>query len=246
MKQFRLPSIPAYHVGYLPFLAIAAGIFCQYSGLDIALSSVIYHLGGNHFFKDLPVLSDWLHTGARQLLIIGYVTLLGLIISPWRPRSFITKRRAATYILASGIACALSISVLKSVMPLPCPWDTTLFGGERQYIGIFSAFIDGSPAQCFPAGHASGGYALIAFFFLARGRKGTIAPDYAYLWLLPGLFAGLIMGVAQQFRGAHYLSHDLFAFALCWWVCQLTYSVFFASAVRVLRSEQTARTTTTL
>jgi membrane-associated PAP2 superfamily phosphatase len=33
-----------------------------------------------------------------------------------------------------------------------------------------------------------------------------------------GLAAGLIFGLAQQLRGAHFLSHDLWALAISWLV----------------------------
>ena len=67
-------------------------------------------------------------------------------------------------------------------------------------------------AACFPAGHASAGYAWMAlyFFFLAT------RPQWRWLGLAVGIVLGLLFGVVQQLRGAHFLSHDLWTAVICW------------------------------
>jgi membrane-associated PAP2 superfamily phosphatase len=42
--------------------------------------------------------------------------------------------------------------------------------------------------------------------------------------LYAALGIGLLFGIAQQVRGAHMLSHDLFTLAICWSSC-LVWSV---------------------
>jgi membrane-associated PAP2 superfamily phosphatase len=76
-------------------------------------------------------------------------------------------------------------------------------------------------AQCFPAAHASSGYALMALYFVAYER----GPKLARLGLAAGLVLGLVFGIAQQARGAHFVSHDLWSAFLAW-IISLTLYVF--------------------
>ena len=66
----------------------------------------------------------------------------------------------------------------------------------------------------FPPGHASAGYTWIAsYFFFA-----AIRPQWRWAGLALGLGLGLTFGITQQFRGAHFLSHDLWTVMICWTV----------------------------
>ncbi len=58
-----------------------------------------------------------------------------------------------------------------------------------------------------------------------------------------GLVAGLIFGISQQLRGAHFLSHDLWSLTICWLVALGFFYLFFVSpAVRVVSAQQRAMT----
>lgn len=65
--------------------------------------------------------------------------------------------------------------------------------------------------HCFPSGHSSGGFALLAIYFAAFPYTRRPA-----LFLLPGLVIGFIFALGQQARGGHFLSHDLWTLSLCW------------------------------
>ena len=68
------------------------------------------------------------------------------------------------------------------------------------------------PGRCFPAGHASAGYAWLALFFFFTAVK----PACRRWGLAIGIGLGLLFGIAQQLRGAHFLSHDVFTAMICW------------------------------
>jgi membrane-associated PAP2 superfamily phosphatase len=51
------------------------------------------------------------------------------------------------------------------------------------------------------------------YFFFA-----SVRPAWRRIGLAIGIGAGAILGVAQQLRGAHYLSHDLWTLAISWFV----------------------------
>jgi membrane-associated PAP2 superfamily phosphatase len=71
---------------------------------------------------------------------------------------------------------------------------------------------DGGAGHCFPAGHASSGFAFVGGFFAFRKTD----PGIARKWLLAALLAGLVLGIAQQLRGAHFMSHTLWTGFICW------------------------------
>ena len=61
-------------------------------------------------------------------------------------------------------------------------------------------------------GDASAGFAFINGYFALRHDL----PRAARLWLATALVAGFALGLAQQMRGAHFMSHTLWTAWLCW------------------------------
>jgi membrane-associated PAP2 superfamily phosphatase len=53
---------------------------------------------------------------------------------------------------------------------------------------------------------------LLGLYFVARARRVR----RPVVWLLPGLVLGGLYALGQHARGAHFLSHDLWAAAVCW------------------------------
>ena len=53
---------------------------------------------------------------------------------------------------------------------------------------------------------------FIGGYFVFR----TAAPGLARRWLVAAVVAGLLLGVSQQWRGAHFMSHTLWSGWLCW------------------------------
>lgn len=161
--------------------------------------------------------SDWFfvniaHEGARRL---AWLVVLGLTLCVWRPigplRLLPHGRRVQ---LVAGILLSLAlISLLKYTSATSCPWDLAEFGGVARHVSHWSlGLADGGPGRCFPAGHASAGFAFLAGYFALRRH----APRAAWIWLAVSLAAGLSMGLAQQMRGAHFMSHTLWTGWLCW------------------------------
>jgi membrane-associated PAP2 superfamily phosphatase len=95
-----------------------------------------------------------------------------------------------------------------------CPYELTRYGGDVPYVKLFERFPDDARPErrgvCFPAGHASGGFALLALSGLAATRRGRL------LGIAIGLAVGPWMGIYQMLKGAHYLSHTLITLVLMW------------------------------
>jgi membrane-associated PAP2 superfamily phosphatase len=64
--------------------------------------------------------------------------------------------------------------------------------------------------SCWPAGHASGGFALLSLFFLFKSRRNKIFA------LIFGLSVGWMMGLYKMLIGDHFLSHTIITMILAW------------------------------
>jgi membrane-associated PAP2 superfamily phosphatase len=114
--------------------------------------------------------------------------------------------------LAVGtLAAAASVSLLKGFSATSCPWDLQHYGGVASYVPHWTRGADGGAGHCFPAGHAASGFAFVSGGFAFREHE----PRIARLWLLAALAAGLLLGLAQQWRGAHFMSHTLWTAWTC-------------------------------
>ncbi len=116
------------------------------------------------------------------------------------------------YLLTCMVVLPALIAGFKHLSSAPCPWDLARYGGGLPYHHSLSYFFETSGAgYCFPAGHASGGFALLALYFAAYSFV-----RYPAVYLLPGLLVGFTFAFGQEARGAHFISHDLWTLSLCW------------------------------
>jgi membrane-associated PAP2 superfamily phosphatase len=107
-----------------------------------------------------------------------------------------------------SVAC----TQLREVTFMATPRQLTMYGANPgvPHLLLFDAKPPGYPSDAFPAGHASGGFALLALALawpsaVARRRGVFIA-----------LLVGGWMGLYQVARGEHFLSHTLATAALAW------------------------------
>jgi membrane-associated PAP2 superfamily phosphatase len=109
---------------------------------------------------------------------------------------------------------ALAVTLLKYASHTSCPWDLSDFGGLARYASHWTQRPDGGGGHCFPAGHAASGFSFMGGYFVFR--RGD--PALARACLAGSLVCGLLLGLAQQWRGAHFMSHTLWSAAVCWGV----------------------------
>ncbi|RZJ19812.1 MAG: phosphatase PAP2 family protein [Haliea sp.] len=195
--------------------AIALVLAWDASGLDLPLARLS---GGPAGFAlhGHWLLTRVLHDGAKSA---AWLLVLALCIGIWWPWAWLqrlpTDRRIQ---LATGTLLAVfSVSTLKSLSTVSCPWDLAGFGGVVGYSSHWSHLFrpDGGSGQCFPAGHASSGFAFVGGYFAFR----DVWPGLARRWLAVAMATGLLLGLAQQLRGAHFMSHTLWTGLVCWCVC---------------------------
>lgn len=127
-------------------------------------------------------------------------------------------RKCCVLILLSLLFVPLLVGAGKKVSNIYCPNQIVEFNGTYEQHRIFEILESERASEprggCFPAGHCSGGYALMMLFFALP------CPRYRYLGLLIGLTVGSLMGGYQIVRGEHFLSDTLST--ICWaWMINL-------------------------
>ncbi len=183
-------------------------------GADLWLADHLYAWeGGRWALKKAFLNENVIHVAGRNLSALAWLSALaGYAISIHRD-GWSHLRRPLAYLLLATLAGTVLVAWVKSWSNVDCPWDLIRYGGDRPYIDLFSLRPVGlSRGRCFPAGHASGGYAWLALYFFLF----AVRPSVRGWGLAAGLALGLTFGISQQLRGAHFLSHDLWAAAICW------------------------------
>ena len=204
------PLSPARFVAWSA-AALALVLAWDASALDLPLA------GWFGTARGFALAHDWwlqqvLHTGARRA---AWALVLALGVMIWRPlgplRALPRADRAG---LVAGILLAvLLVQLLKRGSLSSCPWDLQAFGGTARYVSHWRwGVADGGGGHCFPAGHASTAFSFLAAYFWLR----PWSPRLARWWLGLALLAGGVFGAVQMARGAHYLSHVLWAGWFCW------------------------------
>ncbi|MCK4841710.1 MAG: phosphatase PAP2 family protein [Methylococcales bacterium] len=209
----------------------------EFTPLDFHISEYFY----NSTLKQWPYKNDWLaetiiHKGGQKFSkIMGVIVFLTLLFSLPTKSPLHYCRKPLIFLFISCISGPIIIAILKSHTYIYCPWDLKLFGGKQPYIHLF----DYVPANlkvghCFPAGHAGGGFAFISLYFFLM----IINPQYRFFGLYTGLLLGLVYGIAQQMRGAHFFSHDIFSLAVCWLASLSWFLVFFQKNFKQLQIDR--------
>ncbi|MDO6593535.1 phosphatase PAP2 family protein [Neptuniibacter sp. 1_MG-2023] len=220
------------HLGLPLLCSILLFSAIAYWQLDISLANYVYILEGRQWlYKDHWFFSTVLHTDARNLMISLLLIVFISLISSFFVPQLLPFRKAIVYLLLSTTLSALLITTGKHFSQIDCPWDLVNYGGKLPFISYFHARPEWMPdAQCFPAGHASAGYAWFGLYFLAL----KYCPQWKWLILGGILCLGLLFGAVQQLRGAHFISHDLATLTICWLTALLLYPLFFSGKVNRL------------
>jgi membrane-associated PAP2 superfamily phosphatase len=199
----------------------------------LILSLIFFELTSTDFYLQDKLYSfekkQWLFQDPQQLFHLFLYNLIKFpiyLIALWaiikviigvKKKQPLNCYRPHLLIMLSLIIIPGSIATVgKKSVNVQCPYDIPRYGGTTPYVKLFEPYPrnphrpDGKwpPGNCFPAGHASGGFALMSLYFLGKNKKQKI---YAILFSM--LFA-LPMSWYQTVKGSHYLSHHVVTFLL--------------------------------
>lgn len=135
-------------------------------------------------------------------------------------------RRDFFYIVVAFALCTTVIHYLKSHTGVYCPVETTLYGGSEarvEWYENFSWFNKAGDGRCWPGGHASSGFTLLALYFVGLRHRWP----HARKLLIAILLVGFTYGTTRVLQGWHYMSHTLWAGIFVWLTSWATALLFY-------------------
>ena len=208
-----------------PLIIVVFAVVAEYSGLDLYLARFFFDPATQTWpLKSNFITAGVLHKGGRDLVLYIMIGVLLVFVLSFLIKKMRPYRKGAGYLLVGTLLGPAVVALLKNSTHIYTPWSLGLFGGDKPYIRLFDAAPAGLPVgEAFPGGHSSGGFAFLSLFFLFTVYR----PRYRYYGLAAGLLLGSIFAIAQELRGAHFLSHDLFSLVICWYSALIVYLVMF-------------------
>ncbi|MEN0105107.1 MAG: phosphatase PAP2 family protein [Pseudomonas sp.] len=234
-------------------LLLALVVFCLFdlTNIDRVISNALIDPGTGEFilrrsqlFETLThkwprVIPDW--TG--ELAIIG--ALLSFIWprlaahTQTAPVRFLQRIKVAPVLRFTTahrrdlffviVAFALTTGVihyLKAHTSVYCPVETTLYGGQelrKEWFENFTWLHKAGDGRCWPGGHASSGFTMVALYFIARRYRW----QHAKALLGAIVLLGMVFGTTRVLQGWHYMSHTFWAGIFVWLSTFLVALVFY-------------------
>ncbi|MGE4511427.1 MAG: phosphatase PAP2 family protein [Sulfurimonadaceae bacterium] len=194
----------------------AALLVFELSNIDIWVQNHFYDFVTHTWLidKHQPLLRFLFYDGIKMLLlIVGGVLLIAFVfIKTIQPLQ--EYKKELLLVLLAAVFVPASVGSLKALTNMPCPCDLQMYQGGYPNVGLFenypNEFVQKSKIKCWPAGHASGGFALMAFYFFFKSRKNRNRA------LVVALGIGWSMGGYKMLIGDHFLSHTVFTMLFAW------------------------------
>lgn len=213
------------HAFLIPAGLALAAVFVHGTGIDERISLLFFDAGASAFPARASVALEWVgHRLARSAVVALWLTLLAVAVAASLTPSPRHLRAVLWTTLAAMALGPCIVVLLKNLNSVHCPWDLKRFGG---YADFSSSWLVSSvqAGRCFPSGHASGGFSLVALMFagIAAG-----SPRVRVIGLAAALTAGCVFSIVRIAQGAHFLSHNLWSAAIDWCVAALAFALLIA------------------
>lgn len=197
------------------FLIVVICIF-EFTNLDIFIQSFFYDFNTKTWLidKNEPILKLFFYDGFKKIFILFSILILISLIFFRKTNLIKEYKKGLLIVLLSTIFVPTIVVSLKNNTNTPCPCNLATFGGDYPNIKVFDSypkdFIQESKIKCWPAGHASMGFSLMALFFLFKTASNQKKA------LITSIILGFITGSYKMLLGDHFLSHTLVTMILSW------------------------------
>ncbi|MEQ9491818.1 MAG: phosphatase PAP2 family protein [Alphaproteobacteria bacterium] len=199
--------------GCIAALAATLALF-HWTSLDLRFQSLLFNAETGQWIlsKQEPIARLVFYDGPRLMLIVAGIAAL-LLLAGQKWIGWARNHRRGLIILVLSLALVpTTVAVLKKATNVACPGKVEQFGGPLPHVDVFDTYPDDARPdavqRCFPAGHASGGYALLGLIFLFRRPGLRVAAGSG------AIAAGSLMGAYKMAIGDHFLSHTIVSLEL--------------------------------
>lgn len=156
------------------------------------------------------------YKGIKNLVIAAGIISLLIFAASYKLPRLQRLRRPALLLFLSIVFVPLIVAGSKQLTNVYCPDQLEMYGGRFPWVRVLENYPDGfvqlKRGKCFPAGHATVGFALMMLYFCFEKRRQKI------IALSAAIASGWITGIYQMLRGEHFLSHTLFTMVASWLV----------------------------
>ncbi|WP_321277498.1 phosphatase PAP2 family protein [Thiomicrorhabdus indica] len=200
-------------------LLVSVSLF-EWSALDFWIQTPLYDFQSHQWWLDRnDALTKLIfYNGVKVVFGIFLLSLIALWLFSFKFKETHFLRQKISIVILSCIVVPLTVNGLKASTHIPCPKNLQTFEGtypHKTLLNDYPAnFSQNTNIRCYPAGHASGAFALLSLFFLFSGRKQQ------WLALSFALGLGWTLGIYKMLIGDHFFSHTLTS--MIWaWLCIL-------------------------
>lgn len=204
----------------LPLAAMGLLLAIDPAPLDFWITRLLYVPGTGFVARNSYWLETVLHDRAKTVVIVFVLALGVALAASARLAALRAWRGPLAYALLAITLSTAVVPPLKVVSAVQCPWDLSDFGGNEAFSPLLATRPPTEhPGRCWPGGHASTGFSLIALFFALRDRRPRLARGL----LIGALGFGCLLATGRVIQGAHFLSHNLWTLLIDWSICLLVY-----------------------
>lgn len=205
----------------LPLALAACAVSLRDTGLDAALSTLFYDSQTHRFLVSTSGWAELLgHRLGKSLVMAFWLVLVAAsVAAPWVPNLAGHRRSLWTLVLAMALG-PIIVTTLKDINTHGCPWSLKAFGGVADYSAHWLV-PRVEAGHCFPGGHASGGFSLVALAFAGEFLR---RPELRRIGLWLGFGVGGAFSLLRVAQGAHFMSHNLWAAAIDLWMAALAFA----------------------
>ena len=213
-------------------LLIFTVVFFEYSNLDLWVQDFLFDFKANAWVlsHDNSIAKLLFYDGIKNFYILFVLSLVVALLFFSKTKLVSKNKTQLLIVCASVIVVPLLINVLKGATNIPCPRDIDHFGGRYPYATLLTDFpadfVQDEAVNCYPAGHASGGFALMSLYFLFRSKKSKAVA------LGGALTLGWIVGSYKMLIGDHFLSHTVVTMLIAWIVILAISGMLFRAESR--------------
>ncbi len=200
------------------FILIFSIIFFALSNVDIVVQDKLFNYTTHTWIldKNLEPYKFIFYDGIKKILILFAVIFL-IALTFFRKNNLIQEYKTGILIVVlSAIAVPAIVGALKQNTNMPCPKNEIHYGGKMVRTAVWQSYNEPYKSMdkiaCWPAGHASGGFALLSLFFLFKTKRNKIFA------LIGGLTVGWSMGIYKMLIGDHFLSHTIITMIIAWFI----------------------------
>ncbi|AMZ72757.1 MULTISPECIES: phosphatase PAP2 family protein [Pseudomonas] len=243
-----------FNLGIPLVCAVVVFLLFDMTHLDIAISDLFYDplhqvfpLGRVRLFEQIThkwarVIPNW--TGEAAIVGVLLSLFWPIFQPPKRPgllrlldKARLSKplrlahkhRRDFLYVVFAFSLSTGVIHYLKGHTSVYCPVETTQYAGKiehKEWFQNFDLLKVAGDGRCWPGGHASGGFTMLALYFVARRYRWRHSKA-----LMHGALAlGFVYGTTRVLQGWHYMSHTFWAGIFVWLSCWLMALLFYGRA----------------